>query len=330
MATTITGHQSSNDSVITASVVDRTVQPVAGTAETFTLAAAVAQMGFEAVENGSVTIRLQSPGDGPGEFQPLFDVVEAVNRLQAQPNTVATVTIDDGTNSGTFAGDGFAVEARGDSTATWQSDSGIHFVDWMTSLNALIDADAAAYVFSALPLAGTDIGDNPEITFTVTPYVMQTITTEVTVVTDPEVLDELRTSNELSRQALDVASQDDRSATGMVIAQIVNGDTNPQIIDLGRVLAQDPAYTLPTGVTALVSGEFTIDNATSVSGTVTSGQFGDVELSLSGPTPVFVPQTNQIAAFGNDDRIRLQFRRQQPQVRLAPGAAVVFAATSRS
>ncbi len=331
MAQSLTGHVGANESVATVEVVDRSLPPIAGTAEIFTLLAESSQMGFAALENGALTIRLQDPATDPEtDWGPLFGVAEAINRLQAMPNTWVTVTIDDGTAQGTFAGDGVSFESRGDSTLTWQSDSGVHFPSWLTDLNSLVDNDAAAYVRSALQILGQDIGDNPQITFTVTPYTAQTVSMAVTAVQDPDVLDELRTSNELARQALDVASQDDCAATGMVIAQIVNGDTNPQIIDLGRVLAQDPAYTLPTGVTALVSGEFTIDNATSVSGTVTSGQFGDVELSLSGPTPVFVPQTNQIAAFGNDDRIRLQFRRQQPQVRLAPGAAVVFAATSRS
>lgn len=330
MATTITGHQSSNDSVITTDVVDRTVQPVAGTAETFTLAAAASKMGFEAVENGALTIRLQTPATDPAtDWAALFGVAEAVNRLQAVPNTVVTVTIDDGTNSGTFSGDGFSVEARGDSTVTWQSDSGIHFPEWMSALNALVDADANAYVLSALPLVGTDIGDNPEITFTVTPYVAQTITAEVTAVQDPDVLDELRTGNELSRQALDVASQDDRAASGMVAAEIANTDAAAQDVDLGRVLAKDGTYTLPAGVTVAVTGQFSIDNATSMSGSVLNG---DVWLSLDGneTTPVFVRQPNLITAFGNEDSIRLQFREQKPLLRLSPGAVVIVAGTARS
>lgn len=303
--------------------------PTAGTPEVYTIQADGSMFGFEALQNGSVTLRFQTPAtDANTDWLPLFEVARAINKYQAEPNTVVTVTITDGVNTGLFAGDGFLVEARGNSTATLTVDSGIRLPDWAATINANIEASGPGYVLSALPVIGQDIVV-PELTFTVTPYVADTIATQVTAVVDPAAVESLDTIVQLSRQAFDLMDGDNRSATGMVAAQIENTGVSAVDVDLGAVLSQDTGYTIPTDITVTVTGEFSVDNATSFSGTVFTGS---VALSLNGGdvTPVFVPQPDQITAFGNEDNIRLQFREQKPLLQLDPGTVVVVVATSRS
>lgn len=335
MAQSWTAYTSSseNASVVQADVVDRSLQPVAGTAETFVFAAASARMGFNAIENGSLEIRLQSPaGDPETSFGALFDVADAINRLQAEANTVVTVTIDDGQNPpATFAGDGFSIEARGDSTATWRSHSGVRLPDWMTTLNGTIDSTAPSYVHSATSLLGQDIGDNPEITFVVTPHVAQVVAVDVTSVQDPAMLDELKVQTGLARQALDEITGDDLAATAPLLARVTNGGAGVEVVELDRLLAQDGSYSLPTGVTASLSGAFSADNATSLSLSVITGAFGDVKMSWDGNsvTPTFVEVAQQ-SGWANDDAKRLEVAERKPRLELAPGAIVVLTATSRS
>ena len=329
MASTFTGIQRSGTTQTVDLVTDN--PPVAGAPLTFTLAADGSRFGFEAVQNQAGTLRFQTPATSANaDWLPLFQVARAIGTFQNQPNTAVTVEVSDGTSSGLFAGDGFLVEARGDSTATLTLDAAQRLPYWAGTINDDIEASGPDYILEELTVLGADIA-LPEIVFTVTPYTADTIATPVAAVTDPEVAESLDVLVRLSRQAFDLMGGDDRSATGMVAAEIENTDAADFDVDLGLLLSQDSTYIagLPVTTVASVTGQFSVDNVTSFSGTVYTGAVG---LSLNGNdlTPVFVSQPDMITAFSNDDTIRLQFREQGVLLRLAPGARVVVVASSRS